>query len=153
MKCLELRVPPLALTVAVAAAMLATAHGLPMLRVAWPGSAAAAIVCAVVGAALASLAVVEFRCARTTVNPLMPDSASRVVKRGVFRISRNPMYLGMSLLLLALALYQSHALSFAWVAGYVAYVSRFQIQPEERALEALFGNEYRAYARTVRRWI
>jgi protein-S-isoprenylcysteine O-methyltransferase Ste14 len=153
MKWLELRIPPLALTVAVVAAMFGTAHCLPDLRVEWSGSTAAGTVVAVVGAMLAILGVHEFRRASTTVNPLTPDNASRVVKGGVYRLSRNPMYLGMALLLLALALHQSHALSFAWVAGYVAYLNRFQIRPEERALETLFGDEYRAYARAVRRWI
>jgi protein-S-isoprenylcysteine O-methyltransferase Ste14 len=59
----------------------------------------------------------------------------------------------MALLLLALALHQSHALSIVWVAGYVAYLDRFQILPEERALQARFGDEYRAYAKAVHRWI
>jgi protein-S-isoprenylcysteine O-methyltransferase Ste14 len=153
MKWFELRIPPLALTVAVVAALVGTAHWLPDWRAAWPGSTAAATVVAVVGALLAILGVYEFRRASTTVNPLTPDNASRVVKSGVFRCSRNPMYLGMALLLLALALNQSHALSFAWVAGYVAYLNRFQIRPEERALEARFGDEFRAYAKAVRRWI
>jgi protein-S-isoprenylcysteine O-methyltransferase Ste14 len=153
MKWLELRIPPLAVTVAVVAAMVVTVHWLPDLGAAWPSSTAVAAVIAVVGALLAILGVYEFRRARTTVNPLTPDNASRVVKSGVFRCSRNPMYLGMALLLLALALYQSHVLSFAWVAVYVIYLNRFQILPEERALEARFGDEYRAYAKAVRRWI
>ena len=153
MKWFELRIPPLAVTAAVVAAMVVTVPWLPALGAAWPGSTAVAAVVAVVGALLAILGVYEFRRARTTVNPLTPDNARRVVKGGVFRYSRNPMYLGMALLLLALALYQSHVLSFAWVAGYVTYLNRFQILPEERALEARFGDEYRAYARAVRRWI
>jgi protein-S-isoprenylcysteine O-methyltransferase Ste14 len=153
MKWFELRIPPLAVTAAVVAAMVVTVPWLPALGAVWPGSTAVAAVVAVVGALLAILGVYEFRRARTTVNPLTPDNASRVVKSGVFRYSRNPMYLGMALLLLALALYQSHVLSFAWVAGYVTYLNRFQILPEERALEARFGDEYRAYARAVRRWI
>lgn len=152
-KWFELRIPPLALTVAVVAAMVGTAHWLPDWRASWPGSTAAAAVVGVVGVLLAVLGVYEFRRARTTVNPLTPDNASRVVKSGVFRFSRNPMYLGMALLLLALALHQSHALSFVWVAGYVVYLNHFQILPEERALEARFGDEYRAYAKAVRRWI
>ena len=81
------------------------------------------------------------------------DKNATLTIRGPYTMVRNPMYLGMALLLLALALHQSHALSFAWVAGYVAYLNRFQIRPEERALETLFGDEYRAYARAVRRWI
>ena len=153
MKWFELRIPPLAVTAAVVAAMVVTVPWLPALGAAWPGSTAVAAVVGVVGALLAILGVYEFRRAKTTVNPLTPDNARRVVKGGVFRYSRNPMYLGMALLLLALALHQSHALSFAWVAGYVAYLNRFQILPEERALEARFGDEYRAYAKAVHRWI
>ncbi len=153
MKWLELRIPPLALTVAIVAAMVGTAHWLLDLRFEWSGSTAAATVVAVFGAMLVIFGVHEFRRASTTVNPLTPDNATRVVMGGVYRLSRNPMYLGMALLLLALAMHQSHALSFAWVAGYVAYLNRFQIRPEERALETLFGDEYRSYARAVRRWI
>jgi protein-S-isoprenylcysteine O-methyltransferase Ste14 len=155
MKWLELRIPPLALTAAVAVGMVGTAHGLPWLRFALPAAAAAviAIVVAIIGASLAILGVYEFRRAHTTVNPVRPGNASRVVTSGVYRLSRNPMYLGIWLLLLALAAYQSHALSFAWVAVFAAYMNRFQIGPEERVLESMFGDEYRAYSRAVRRWI
>ena len=153
MKWLELRIPPLALTVAVVVGMVGTTDWLPRLRFALPGAAAMAIVVAIIGASLAILGVYEFRRAKTTVNPVHPGNASRVVTSGMYRLSRNPMYLGIALLLLALAAYQSHALSFAWVAGFVAYMNRFQIGPEERVLESMFGDEYRAYTRSVRRWI
>jgi protein-S-isoprenylcysteine O-methyltransferase Ste14 len=153
MKWLELRIPPLALTVAVVVGMVGTTHWLPRLRFALPGAAAMAIVVAIIGASLAILGVYEFRQAKTTINPVCPGNASRVVTSGVYRLSRNPMYLGISLLLLALAAHQSHALSFAWVGGFVTYLNRFQIGPEERVLESMFGDEYRAYTRAVRRWI
>jgi protein-S-isoprenylcysteine O-methyltransferase Ste14 len=153
MKWLELRIPPLALTVAVALGMIATTHWLPLLRFALPGSAVVAIVVAIIGASLAILGVYEFRQAKTTVNPVRPGNVRRIVTSGVYRFSRNPMYLGILLLLLALAAYQSHALSFAWVAGFAAYMNRFQIGPEERVLNSMFGDEYRAYTRAVRRWL
>jgi len=151
MQWLELRIPPLALIVAVVVGMIGTTHGLPPLRFALPGAAAMAVVGAIIGASLAILGVYEFRRAKTTVNPVRPGNASRVVTSGVYRLSRNPMYIGVLLLLLALAAYQSHALSFAWVAGFVVYLNRFQIGPEERVLESMFGDEYRAYTGAVRR--
>ena len=72
---------------------------------------------------------------------------------GVFRLTRNPMYLGMALILAAWALWLGNAGGALLLAGFVAFIGRFQIAPEERALRAHFGEEFDAYARRVRRWI
>jgi protein-S-isoprenylcysteine O-methyltransferase Ste14 len=98
--------------------------------------------------------LLAFRASRTTVNPMRPERASSLVTRGVYRITRNPMYVGMAFLLLAWGVYLAH-----WPAlllgppAYVLYLNRFQIAPEERALLHLFGDEYRSYTDTVRRWL
>lgn len=94
-----------------------------------------------------------FRRAKTTVNPLTPDAASALVTTGIYRFSRNPMYVGFSLLLCAWACYLSVAWLLLWVVAYVLYIQRFQIVPEERALEALFGQAFIDYKFRVRPWL
>lgn len=97
--------------------------------------------------------LVSFRRAKTTINPLRPARASALVSSGIYRISRNPMYVGFALFLLALAAGLASAWSLIGVVGFMLFIGRFQITPEERALNGLFGDEYSAYQRRVRRWI
>lgn len=106
-----------------------------------------------VSALIVLAAFASFWRARTTINPLQPSRASRLVTHGIFRLSRNPMYLSLLLLLVAYAI-RLDALA-AWAAPwlFLGYVTRFQIVPEERALAAKFGPEYQAYLQRTRRWI
>src|SRR6185312_11178713 len=94
-----------------------------------------------------------FRKAKTTKNPMKPQAASSLVTAGVYQRTRNPMYLGLLLVLLGLALYLWSAWSLLGPIFFVMYISRFQIEPEERALATLFGSEYSAYKAKVRRWL
>ncbi|MCC6075653.1 methyltransferase family protein [Pseudomonas sp. GCM10022188] len=103
-------------------------------------------------ALLAAAAWTMFR-ARTTINPLTPERASHLVTSGVFAVSRNPIYLGDALILAALALGFGNAVNFLLLPLFVWLIGRVQIAPEERALERLFGEEYRAYCARVRRWL
>ena len=97
--------------------------------------------------------VLAFRQAQTTVNPVKPESASTVVSNGIFAYTRNPMYLALLLLLLAYAIWRQNVLAFVGCPLFVVYMNRFQILPEERALERLFGANYLFYKQKVRRWI
>ncbi len=153
MRWLELRIPPVLVVVVIAAAMHRVTLLVPAMRYAVPGSSVLAAVLAVAGGVVAALGVSEFRRAGTTVDPTRPGAAGSVVTTGVYRCSRNPMYLGLALILLALAVRWSHPLAFAGVPAFVAYMNRFQIGPEERALRAKFGPAFSAYVRAVRRWI
>lgn len=94
-----------------------------------------------------------FRRHRTTVNPLRPGKASAVVQDGIYRFTRNPMYVGMALLLTAWVTGLGAPLGLLALALFVAFITRFQIQPEERALQAKFGADYAAYCARVRRWL
>jgi protein-S-isoprenylcysteine O-methyltransferase Ste14 len=114
---------------------------------------AAVAILAVAGVAFDLLGLLAFRAFRTTVNPLKPERASAMVTSGVYRVSRNPMYVGMVLLLLAWAVNLSALLPFAGPPIFVLYITRFQIQSEERVLKGIFGEEYSAYAARVRRWL
>ena len=97
--------------------------------------------------------VVEFRRVRTTVNPRQPEAATEMVTRGVYNRTRNPMYLGFAFMLFAWGVYLSNVASFTIIFGFVAYITRFQIVPEERALESKFGQSFRFYRAKTRRWV
>lgn len=102
---------------------------------------------------IGSLAVFHCFRVRTTVHPHCPEKTRCLVVYGVFRLSRNPMYLALLLIVLAWMLHMGHVLAPVWLAGFVGYITRFQIQPEERVLHQLFGAEYDAYCRSTRRWL
>ena len=108
---------------------------------------------AVLGVAVAIAGVASFRRAQTTVNPLKPESTSSLVVSGVYRVSRNPMYVGMLLVLLGWGVLLSNVLALPIVPGFVLYMNRFQIGPEETVLAELFGEEYATYRSRVRRWL
>jgi len=150
---LEHRVPPPIVGAISAALMLGVAWLIPALTFALPWRMPVVVVLFCLGVAVGVIAWVHFVRARTTVNPLDPGKATALVASGVFRFTRNPMYLGMATLLLAWAVYLSNAAALAGLALFVAYINRFQIEPEERALKARFGEEFEAYCRRVRRWI
>jgi len=97
--------------------------------------------------------VVSFRKAKTTVNPLKPETATALVNSGIYVISRNPMYVGLALFLLAWAVYLSSLWASIGVVGFVLYMNHFQIEPEELALKEIFGSEFIDYQAKVRRWL
>lgn len=152
MPTLELRIPPLALVLLCAAAMAAIACTVPA-SVDIPGRWAIAGAFVLMGAAVALAGVMAFRRNQTTVNPLTPEQSSTLVAVGIYRFSRNPMYLGFLLALLGWGVYLGNWAAALWLPVFVAYMNRFQIQPEERALTRLFGPQFEDYARSVRRWL
>ncbi len=153
MRWLELRVPPLLVWVVFAGAMLGVARLTPTLSFKVTGAFACALALAVLGAAVALAGVVAFRRARTTVNPLTPSAAGSVVSGGIYRFTRNPMYLGFLLALAGWAAHLSNAAAALLLPAFVAYMTRFQIKPEERALAAKFGLQFTQYMSRVRRWV
>ena len=153
MQFLELKIPPVALTLLAAAAMWALAAAVPALTWTPPYALAIALLLAGAGVAVALSGVLSFRRAGTTLNPTTPLATSALVSGGIYRVSRNPMYLGFALLLLGWAVWLDNGLSLALVAAFVVYMNRFQIAPEERALAAAFGAPFAEYQRRVRRWI
>jgi protein-S-isoprenylcysteine O-methyltransferase Ste14 len=153
----ELKVPPPVVALA-SAALMKLMSGLPG-RGALADVATAeslhlmAPVLAAAGVAVALAGVLEFRRAQTTVSPLKPDTSTRLVTSGIYRHTRNPMYLGMAVVLLAWAAWLGSAWALPGIGVFAAYITRFQIVPEERALSRLFGVEYEEYRERVRRWI
>ncbi len=105
------------------------------------------------GAATMLLAMGRFRAADTTLNPMDPARATALVQAGVFGYTRNPMYLGLALLLAGWAWWLGTATPWLVLPVFVALITRLQIVPEERALQALFGEAYAGYCRRVPRWL
>lgn len=153
MHALELKVPPLAVVLIIAAAMWLASICTPFLSLAIPWRLAFAASLAGVGIAFAATGVLAFRRASTTVNPTTPEATSTVVASGIYRFSRNPMYVGMLFILAGWAIFLANMLPPLFLPAFVAYMNRFQIGPEERALSARFGSEYASYLRSVRRWL
>ena len=153
MQWLELKIPPLLVWLVLAGAMLGVARLTPRLSFTLAGSAAIALALVALGAAVASAGVIAFRHKRTTVNPLTPSASSAVVSDGVYRFSRNPMYLGFALALAGWAVYLSNAGAALFLPAFIAYMTQYQIKPEERALLAKFGGEFAQYMSRVRRWL
>jgi len=149
---LELKVPPPLVALVTGLLMWWAAKLVPPLALPGVARIVVAVVFAGVGVGLAMSGVLTFRRAKTTVNPTTPAAASALVRTGVFRFTRNPMYLGLLLCLVAWAIFLSSVLALLSAPLFVVYMNRFQIAPEERALAALFGDSFAAYKRDVRRW-
>jgi len=148
---LEHRVPPLIVAACVGALMLGADWVLPVFAFAVPWPLAALVAAA--GVAVTIAGALEFRRVRTTVNPLKPNEASALVTGGIFSRTRNPMYLGMALVLAGWGLYLGNLGALVLIGLFVMYIDHFQIDPEERALQARFGDAFAGYRKRVRRWL
>ncbi|MGB7737902.1 MAG: isoprenylcysteine carboxylmethyltransferase family protein [Steroidobacteraceae bacterium] len=150
---LELRVPPLAVALIAALLMWMLARRTPRLDGVTHWRLVAAVLLLAVGVLVAVAGVLEFHRAHTTVNPTKPEAASSMVCSGIYRHTRNPMYLGMLFALAAWAVWLASLAAFAVLPAFVLYMNRLQIKPEERVLAGLFASEFAAYRRSVRRWL
>ena len=153
MNALALKVPPVAQVIITAAAMYGVSKMVPALTFSLNGSTALAVGLGVMGMSLGVMGVTQFRKAQTTPNPQALEKVSSLVTSGIYQYSRNPMYLGLVLILLGWAFYLSHFLSFVLLPVFILYMTRFQIQPEEEMMARKFGKTYQAYLNKVRRWI
>jgi protein-S-isoprenylcysteine O-methyltransferase Ste14 len=153
MSTLELKVPPPVVAVLVGVAMwFAAAYG-PSLRLPLAVRVAVFVVIALAGGATALAGDLEFKRARTTINPFRPENTTALVTSGVYRFTRNPMYVGLTLVVLGWAAFLGSVLALTGPVAFVLYISRFQIEPEEKVLLAKFGATYEEYKSRVRRWV
>ena len=98
-------------------------------------------------------AVKLFRNDKTTVNPLSPEQATKLVTNGIFKLSRNPMYLGMAVILASVAVFFNIIGGIIFMALFSLYITKFQIIPEEKAMKELFAQDFEQYMQATRRWI
>lgn len=153
MRWLELRIPPRVVAVVVGLGMWVASTLAPRFDSPLSHHWGSALAGAVAGAAITFTGAATLRAARTTLLPLRPQRTTALVTTGIFRWTRNPMYLGLVAALIGWAAYLSAAWSLLGPVLFVLYINRFQIQPEERVLTELFGTDYADYTRRVRRWI
>ncbi|MDN3377204.1 MULTISPECIES: isoprenylcysteine carboxylmethyltransferase family protein [unclassified Pseudoalteromonas] len=145
------KIPPVLVVLFFAAIMALVAHYSVIDLSAFISYVAAIFV--VIGGIFCIAGVVSFRLAKTTVNPNNPEQATELVTTGVYKLSRNPMYVGFAFILLGWGVWLMSIWAIACIAGFVAYLTLFQIIPEERALSKIFGQQYTDYMNRVRRWL
>ena len=153
MSTLELKIPPPAVALLIAGAMWGASLAAPLMFMPERIRIFAGIAIALAGIATAISGVIAFRRAKTTVNPLKPETSTSLVTSGIYRFTRNPMYVGLTLVLLGWAVYLASVWTLLGPLVFALYMTRFQILPEERVLIGLFGATYSEYQAKVRRWI
>lgn len=105
------------------------------------------------GISIDLIALLSFRKSETTIDPRYPEKTSKLVIVGIYKYTRNPMYLGMLFILTGVGFYFGTLSVFFIVPLFVLYINNFQIIPEENVLKELFGETYTRYTQEVRRWI
>lgn len=153
MHWLEHKIPPPIVGASLAALMWAGARISPSVQIGASLRVTVALVFAATGFVVMLSGVVAFRRASTTVNPLKPEAATSLVIAGVFRYTRNPMYVGMTAVLIGWAVWLAAPLALLGPVIFVLFINRFQIVPEERVLAELFGPAFAEYRARVRRWL
>ena len=150
---LELKIPPVAIFFVFAAVMWLLARAVPLAEVVLPAKKPIAMGAAAVAGLFAGAGILSFLRAKTTLDPTAPGKAASLVTTGVYAITRNPMYLSLLFLLAGWAVYLSNLAALTMLPSLAAYLNRFQIVPEETALASLFGSDFKAYCKRVRRWL
>lgn len=150
---LKHKIPPPLVTLAAIGGVYASVQIFPVDALAIMSPLWITLAIGVIGLAIMLSGALEFRRAQTTVNPLNPEQASELVVSGVFKFTRNPMYLGMCLLIISATLVFSNLIGLVWLMTFMLYIQVFQIRPEERAMKKLFGEQFEQYCQQVRRWV
>ena len=150
---MRVRIPPPLLAVAAAALMWWLDRRMPVVRLLMPPWNRIGWVFICVGFGIDLTSIAEFLRAKTTVNPIRIERAARLVVTGLYRVSRNPMYLGLLTVLFGWAVILGSLAPFLVMVTVERLLVVMQIKAEEAALAAKFGDEYVDYTRRVRRWI
>ena len=150
---LELKIPPIFLMPGFGFLMWLASLILPGVQLPDYLRLACVVALSMAGVFFAVTGVYAFKKAQTTLDPTTPINASLLVTVGIFKQTRNPMYVGLFFLLLSWAVFLSNIYSLVLSAGFVLYMNRFQIHPEEKALTTIFGAAFIDYKQRVRRWL
>lgn len=150
---LELKLPPALLVLLFAGLMYVLAPYLPSMYIVASLKWTLVLVFLLLAVLFCFFGLWEFRKHKTTVDPRIPHKAVALVNSGIYRISRNPMYMGFVFFLFSLLIFLSSPCLIFVIVAFVLYMNRFQIIPEERALKRLFSKQYSQYQAQVRRWL
>jgi len=151
---MHLKIPPAIIAIMALITMVIIAKSLPQFSFLLPNKLLIAIVVAITGISIAAAGVVAFRKLQTTVNPTKPGTASTLAVDGIYKWSRNPMYLGILLFLIACGIYAANLIALVVMPFvFLVYMTVYQIKPEEDALTLIFGEDFVQYKARVRRWL
>ena len=153
MSNLRLKVPPVIQTAICLLAMWLLSRYMPLSSFEIVFQPVITAILITIGGLIGVAGIISFRKAKTTVDPRTAGKTSELVIVGIYNYTRNPMYLGLLIILVGLALLFGAISSFLAVPIFVWFMNRLQIGPEEEALEELFGESYREYRLKVRRWL
>jgi protein-S-isoprenylcysteine O-methyltransferase Ste14 len=149
----ELKIPPPIVALVFAVAMWFVTPLTEPLNMSFGLRLGFALALATIGQSISVAGMIRFRRAKTTINPVKASAASSLVTGGIYRFTRNPMYVGLSVTIVAWAVFLASPMTLVFVPVFMAYIHRFQIIPEERVLTSIFGEEYEGYKNKVRRWV
>jgi protein-S-isoprenylcysteine O-methyltransferase Ste14 len=153
MKILETKIPPPLLALTFALLIWYFAGDVPRAEIGGMFKTIVVTLLVAIGVVFDLSGLVHFRRVKTTINPVKPEKATALVQTGIYRVTRNPMYVGLVFVLSAWCIYLNSPYALVGVAGFILYITTFQILPEERMLITLFGDEYREYQSRVPRWL
>ena len=114
---------------------------------------AVGIIFLILGLIIIFLAVLKFIKTKTTVDPTRPDKTSNLVISGIYKITRNPMYLGMLFLIMSYSMYNNNIVGCIVIPIFIFYINKFQIEPEEIEMRRKFGESFENYCKKVNRWL
>lgn len=156
MKYLQLKCPPpIVMIISIFIAFIASQRDVSFIQqqiadinnVIWP------LGFVLIGGIIALAGVKEFISHHTTLNPLDPFKSTSLVVTGIYKFTRNPMYLGMLLVLLGCGDFLDTLLAYSGALFFFVYIDFFQIKPEEEVMQEKFGGSFSHYCRKVRRWL
>ena len=150
---LELKIPPPIVGLICALTIWALGRTVSTWNIDFAGREEIALCLFVIGVAIDVLALLKFKQKRTTINPMNPDESKELVTTGVFNFTRNPMYLGLLIILSAWTFYVGNLLSSVVLVFFIYYITKFQILPEERVMHEKFDESFVEYTHRVRRWV
>jgi len=150
---MELKIPPPLVALILGFLMWSVAReiNVGLFNIEYQGTIALGFLFASIAIDLA--AVIPFIKAKTTINPMKPKKATLLINTGIYQYSRNPMYLGSLVLLMALLIWLGNIFNLVVLLLFVGYITKFQIKPEEKVLIKLFSDDYKNYKSNVRRWL
>lgn len=149
---MELKVPPVLVFFGFSLIMYLVSLFLPIGFFDFFGRFLLAKVLVVLSCVIGLVSLYQFFKTKTSVDPMHPEKVNQLVTSGLYKFSRNPMYLALLLVLLGFGLYLGNAFNTLVAAGFVGYMNRFQIIPEEKILYNKFGKDYKSYVTATRRW-
>lgn len=153
LKKLELKIPPLIVTFILLAIIWGISNLFPALNFSHYSLDFLSFVLFLCGVVIALVAVFKFKQEDTTVDPTDPSKSEKLVVTGIYKYTRNPMYLSFFLFLLGFSIFFGNVLNITTLILFVCYMNRFQIEPEEEILLSKFGDEFKDYMDAVRRWL